>query len=331
MDRSWYRASRFALICVWQPNSGVYSMDEKFRKAEEEYFILRGKYDTGRIGKDLFELAVKDLMVQDNQGRWWMLGAENGKWYLHDGKEWLEADPSKVTPAKAATTAKPKMPGESSRGPNKILIAAIGCVALVCLLGVGALVLFSVFGFPRSGLFAARPTPAFFLTPAFIAITSPTLSSVSQPTLTSTALATDTPILPTNTPTRRPTATPTLAFAPGVYVTALRSDPSPPVRREEVTFYATFLNTTGQEQSYRWFVYVYRADATRPFGQTASDRVYSIPTGAIELQTVNAWRLTGPGGCENFVARIVWLDSNNQPQLFVKPEGTVFELPFTIC
>jgi hypothetical protein len=45
-------------------------MDEQFRKAEEEYFILRGKFDTGRIGKNLFELALKDMAVQDTQGRW---------------------------------------------------------------------------------------------------------------------------------------------------------------------------------------------------------------------------------------------------------------------
>src|SRR5712692_586507 len=113
-------------------------MDEKFRKAEEEYFILRGKFDTGRIGKNLFELALRDMAVQDTQGRWWMIGADSGNWYMHDGKSWVSADPSheevSQTPTTSLPRSSPDAPANASGGSNRLpIMAAIGCVAILCI------------------------------------------------------------------------------------------------------------------------------------------------------------------------------------------------------
>lgn len=83
-------------------------MDDQFRKAEEQYFILRGKLETGRIARAEFESALKDLMAQDARGRYWVLGAESGKWHVHENGQWLEGDPS--TGALIASTAPPAPP-----------------------------------------------------------------------------------------------------------------------------------------------------------------------------------------------------------------------------
>jgi hypothetical protein len=66
--------------------------DARFRKAEEEYLRLRGELDAGRITAESFEKALEAAMVE-HDGRWWMLGANSGAWYVHDGSAWTEASP----------------------------------------------------------------------------------------------------------------------------------------------------------------------------------------------------------------------------------------------
>ena len=58
---------------------------DQFRRAEDEYFRLKGQLAAGRITPEQFEAALKNLMLQDAQGRWWMLGPDTGKWHVHDG------------------------------------------------------------------------------------------------------------------------------------------------------------------------------------------------------------------------------------------------------
>lgn len=64
-----------------------------YKRAEDEYFKLKGQLSTGRITQEQFEAKLHDLMVQDGQGRYWMLGADTAKWYRHDGETWTEAQP----------------------------------------------------------------------------------------------------------------------------------------------------------------------------------------------------------------------------------------------
>jgi hypothetical protein len=37
------------------------------------------------------------MMVQDGQGRWWMIGYETGQWYYHDGEKWVSGTPTTST------------------------------------------------------------------------------------------------------------------------------------------------------------------------------------------------------------------------------------------
>jgi Cohesin domain len=64
-----------------------------FKRSEDEYFKLKGQLATNRITQAEFEAMARELMVQDSQGRYWMLGADTGKWYLHDGAQWVEGTP----------------------------------------------------------------------------------------------------------------------------------------------------------------------------------------------------------------------------------------------
>jgi hypothetical protein len=306
-------------------------MDEKFRKAEEEYFILRGKFDTGRIGKNLFELALKDMAVQDSKGRWWMIGADTGNWYVHDGKSWLAADPSREQVMQTPTTpVPPSTPGSpsSSKSSNLPLIAGIGCVAIICV-GAAAFGAYALLNLNlRPGTSANALTLAAASSP--VVFTTPTLPSLPTAPV-STFVPTETSILPTDTPfrTRIPSATLTSTFPPGVYVVSIRTDPSPPKRRDEVVFYPLMLNTTGAVASYRIVVYIYRPDQINRMGESFSNLV-SLPLGQSE-QVAPGWRLSGPGGCEDLIVRVGWVDDLKRFTQFNRTTGQGYEQPISVC
>jgi WD40 repeat protein len=74
-----------------------------FQQAEDEYFRRRGQLAAGRITAEQFNASLKGLMVE-HEGSYWMLGAKSGKWYMHDGQDWLEADPPTASPTAAASS-----------------------------------------------------------------------------------------------------------------------------------------------------------------------------------------------------------------------------------
>jgi hypothetical protein len=64
-----------------------------FKRTEDEYFKLKGQLATGRITREQFEARLRELMVQDQQGRYWLLGADTGKWFVHEADGWVEREP----------------------------------------------------------------------------------------------------------------------------------------------------------------------------------------------------------------------------------------------
>ncbi len=113
--------------------------DNRFQRLQDDYLALRRQLDSNRITPEQFDVAIKNLMVRDAQGRHWTLGAKDGKWYMHDGRAWVLANPpiatSPIPVAPFAPIATPqKSPSKSNTG---CLIG--GCVVLVfvCLLSVG--------------------------------------------------------------------------------------------------------------------------------------------------------------------------------------------------
>ncbi len=125
--------------------------------------------------------------------------------------------------------------------------------------------------------------------------------------------------------------TPTPAAAPGLYVTRLRLEPDKPTRGQDISFYVQFLNTASGEQNFPWLVFVYRADNPKnPFGQTSTLKT-TIPIGTVEQKALGTWKLTGGGGCEDYVARVFWLDEAKKSTQFSTPGGSLFEYAFSVC
>ena len=67
--------------------------DNQFQQVEAEYYRLRGQLAGGRLTQQQFDAALRQLTIHDAQGRYWMVGAESGNWYVHDGSNWVEALP----------------------------------------------------------------------------------------------------------------------------------------------------------------------------------------------------------------------------------------------
>lgn len=79
---------------------------------ERRFYELKGKLDVGAISEDEFKAEIEKLRFQDAQNRWWMIGAQSGKWYVYDGVRWIPGTP----PAEAALPPMPPLPA-ADKGP----------------------------------------------------------------------------------------------------------------------------------------------------------------------------------------------------------------------
>ncbi len=70
----------------------------KFSDVDRRYAELRRKYETGTLSAEQFDAQLKELMVQDKQGRWWAKGRLTGAWSYYDGKDWIKSNPPYLPP-----------------------------------------------------------------------------------------------------------------------------------------------------------------------------------------------------------------------------------------
>lgn len=117
---------------------------------------------------------------------------------------------------------------------------------------------------------------------------------------------------------------------PGLFVTDLRIQPAP-VRGVDLTFFPMFTNTSGGQMTFTWRVLIYRVDNLNASYSETSWLTTNFPANPGEVQSLGKWSLSLGGNCENFVARVGWQDANNYTQLFMKPDGKIFEKSFTVC
>jgi len=140
----------------------------------------------------------------------------------------------------------------------------------------------------------------------------------------------DASVIPTVPPAPPATPSPVPTPRPGLFVTDLRIQPAP-VRGTPLIFFPHFVNTLGTQMTFTWRVYIFRAgDLSRSFSETTFATTHFSPTPG-EVQSLGSWTLPLGGPCENFVARVGWLDAENKLHFFMQPDGRIFEKPFTVC
>ncbi len=81
---------------------GLQAADPAGKEAETELTFdgvqsafdqLKKRLQNGEISRQSFIEDIKKLRLKDDQGRFWTIGLQTGKWYYFDGKDWLQAEP----------------------------------------------------------------------------------------------------------------------------------------------------------------------------------------------------------------------------------------------
>jgi len=185
-------------------------------------------------------------MIQDEQGRWWMIGYETGQWYYHDGTKWVRGEPPQVA-VPVPPTPPAERPTEARRIPTPGGIkplwigGGLGALVLLAVLVVALARLGGPGGFAGSTPKATEPTA--------VAVIEPTATTRSViPPAPTPVPPTAMPVPPTSTPVP-PTATsvpPTSTPLPGVVTVPLEklthANPWLPLDKNAVpgTFYYGF-------------------------------------------------------------------------------------------
>jgi ribosomal protein L40E len=76
-------------------------MDTQFKDIEQAFADLKKKFQAGEISRQEFIEEMKKLRLKDDQGRFWMIGAQSGKWYYFEGKDWIQSEPPSQVEKKA--------------------------------------------------------------------------------------------------------------------------------------------------------------------------------------------------------------------------------------
>ena len=71
--------------------------NEKFQQVENRYQELKSQREGGEISVAQLKQALKKLMIVDDRGHYWMIGGKTGRWYRHDGGQWIVDDPASLT------------------------------------------------------------------------------------------------------------------------------------------------------------------------------------------------------------------------------------------
>jgi Tol biopolymer transport system component/tetratricopeptide (TPR) repeat protein len=88
---------------------------------ESRFFELKGKLVVGQIAEDEFKREMENLRFQDREGKWWMIGAQSGRWYYYDGTRWLLGQPAdasaETTPVQPPTRQQLPQPATDRAAP----------------------------------------------------------------------------------------------------------------------------------------------------------------------------------------------------------------------
>ena len=89
----------------------------EFREADRRCAELKQQHHAGVISDEEFDAQRKQLMVQDDEGRWWAKGREADEWYYRDESGWVKGTPLGYQPYQLSLTVdsqKPQAQAEQS-------------------------------------------------------------------------------------------------------------------------------------------------------------------------------------------------------------------------
>lgn len=81
-----------------------------FQEADRRYAELKRQHEGGELSDEEFAARLRELMVQDDEDRWWAKSLRTGEWHRWDGERYVKDTP----PYTQAPTEAP-LPGETVR------------------------------------------------------------------------------------------------------------------------------------------------------------------------------------------------------------------------
>jgi len=67
-----------------------------FMEVERSVRRLKRQYRRGDIDEKTLEESLLELVDKAEDGYYWMFGHETGRWYRHDGKQWVPRNPGEM-------------------------------------------------------------------------------------------------------------------------------------------------------------------------------------------------------------------------------------------
>lgn len=68
----------------------------EFTAVETQFKELKRQFEAGMLTEEDLRSQLQALMIQDQEGKWWMIGYESGQWHYHDGEQWVQSEPPAV-------------------------------------------------------------------------------------------------------------------------------------------------------------------------------------------------------------------------------------------
>jgi uncharacterized membrane protein HdeD (DUF308 family) len=98
-----------------------------FQEADGRYAEIKRRHEAGDLIQEEFDEQLKQLMVQDEEGRWWAKSRTTGEWHYHDGTAWVKDTPPGYQAAQAAPEDQPEIQQSESLEAQEVArrVAAI--------------------------------------------------------------------------------------------------------------------------------------------------------------------------------------------------------------
>jgi hypothetical protein len=122
-------------------SDSTFAKGDKFTIVEAEVDRLKQDLAAGRLTEAQFRARLRELMVQDEHGYWWMVHSETGQWYCHDGTNWTRANlPGRRIAAGTQAQHLPESTTYAKPKPRRLLGAIIlpFCLLLTSVAGLTA-------------------------------------------------------------------------------------------------------------------------------------------------------------------------------------------------
>lgn len=80
-------------VAAVTPEAATEPEPSPFEQAERKINVLRQRYQAGYLTREELQKELRNLMILDDEGHWWMLGLESNRWYYYDGRDWIPGTP----------------------------------------------------------------------------------------------------------------------------------------------------------------------------------------------------------------------------------------------